>query len=60
MENLSFEELNETNGGSIAGLVAAGITIVGAAIYVYNNAADMAQGFEDGVNGNYNPPSDCN
>lgn len=57
-KELSFEEMQEVDGGFWAA-ISVGIAVVGACIYVYNNASDMAAGFRDGMSGNYNPPSNC-
>jgi hypothetical protein len=51
--------MQEVDGGAFFAAVLAGIAIVGAVIYVYNNEGDMVQGFKDGMNGTYTPPTPC-
>lgn len=46
---------------TVLGAIAVGVTLVGAAIYIYENRKSITQGFNDGLNGenNYNPCT-CN
>ncbi len=62
MEKLNLDGLNvkqlsrcdaaKIDGGGFLGFV----SIMGAAIYMYNNWDDFTQGFSDGWNGEYNRP----
>lgn len=59
MENLTYDELTETNGGGLGAAIGLGLAVVTFGIYLYNEGGDFVQGWEDAESGNYNPPSDC-
>jgi hypothetical protein len=50
IKQLSHSETEKVNGGKILGA----ITVIGAAIYVYNNWDDVKRGLNDGWNKVYN------
>lgn len=64
LKELSFEEQVEIDGGEpisiILGACALVIAVGTVCVWAYNNKSSIVDGFNDGRNGSYNPPSPCN